>query len=450
MSDKSTHISGGFSYGTIWKVAYPIMFGNLAQTIITLTDTAFLGRLSEVALGASAMAGIYYYVFSTLAWGFAIGMQVIVARRFGQGQYHKIGPLFEHGLLFVGVLGVALFSVLMFLSPAILDFLIDSPNVYGAACTYMTYRPWGIIFVCVNFLYRSLYIGLSNTRVISYTTALMAVVNIVGDYGLIFGHLGMPQMGIAGAAIASVAAEVSATVFFTVFTLCRLPLDKYRIFKLARIRLSLLGDILKVAFPTMVQKLLSFGSWLVFFAMVERLGERALAITMTVRSVYMFITIPVFAFGAACNSLTSRLIGEGRQQEVGRMVVRTIKLCFMVVIPLSVLCYIIPQHLLGIYTDNAELISEAVDTLHVVALCAFAMGFGQICFDTVSGTGNTAHALVLEFGALVCYVAFIFFSSHIMGGPVSLVWVSEIVYGSMVGLVSVAYLRIAQWQKKRI
>lgn len=58
----------------IWTIALPIIFGNLAQTLIALTDTAFLGRVSAVALGASMMAGIYYYIYSTLAWGFAIGM----------------------------------------------------------------------------------------------------------------------------------------------------------------------------------------------------------------------------------------------------------------------------------------------------------------------------------------------------------------------------------------
>ena len=86
---------------TIWTIAYPIIFGNLAQTLIALTDTAFLGRLSPIALGASMMAGIYYYVYSTLAWGFSIGIQIIVARRLGENKLNRIGVIFEHGLVFV-------------------------------------------------------------------------------------------------------------------------------------------------------------------------------------------------------------------------------------------------------------------------------------------------------------------------------------------------------------
>ena len=71
----------------IWSIAMPIMLGNLAQTIINFTDTAFLGRLGVVALGASMLAGLFYYVFTTIAMGFAIGIQIIVARRYGEG--HK-------------------------------------------------------------------------------------------------------------------------------------------------------------------------------------------------------------------------------------------------------------------------------------------------------------------------------------------------------------------------
>ena len=103
---------------TIWTIAYPIILGSLAQTLITLTDTAFLGRVSEVALGASAMAGIYYYVFSTLAWGFSIGIQIIVARRLGEGKLNRIGVVFEHGLCFVFLLSMSLFLIQRYYSIA--------------------------------------------------------------------------------------------------------------------------------------------------------------------------------------------------------------------------------------------------------------------------------------------------------------------------------------------
>lgn len=182
----------------IWGIALPIMLGNLAQTIINFTDTAFLGHLGVIALGASMLAGLFYYVFTTVAAGFAIGIQIIVARRFGEKNYGRIGVIFEHGSLFVLLLSLILFSVLYFFSDRLLLWLIDSPNIYEASLDYIKYRQFGILFVCFNFLYRALYVGISSTKVITYSTVVMAVVNIVLDYCLIFGNCGFPQMGIGG------------------------------------------------------------------------------------------------------------------------------------------------------------------------------------------------------------------------------------------------------------
>ncbi|MDY4903480.1 MAG: MATE family efflux transporter [Butyricimonas virosa] len=211
---------------TIWNIAYPIILGSLAQTLITLTDTAFLGRVSEVALGASAMAGIYYYVFSTLAWGFSIGIQIIVARRLGEGKLNRIGVVFEHGLCFVFLLSMTLFLIQRYYSDVLLGASIQSPNIYAAAMEYMSYRHYGIIFVCFNFLFRALYIGLSNTKIIGYSTAAMAIINVIFNYLLIFGKFGFPELGVGGAALASVMAEISACLIFIFYTLLKLPIKQ--------------------------------------------------------------------------------------------------------------------------------------------------------------------------------------------------------------------------------
>lgn len=172
---RSTHITSR----EILNIAYPIMIGNLAQTLISFVDTAFLGHVGAIALGASMMAGIYYYVFATLAWGFSVCIQIIVARRYGEGNFARIGVVFEHGMLIVSGLAVLLFLLLFTVTDSLLLRLIDSPHIYAAAMQYMRYRYYGIIFVCFNYLFRSFYVGLSSTKVITYSTVLMAVVNIV-------------------------------------------------------------------------------------------------------------------------------------------------------------------------------------------------------------------------------------------------------------------------------
>ena len=426
----------------IWSIAYPIIFGNLAQTLITLTDTAFLGRVSPIALGASMMAGIYYYVFSTLAWGFSIGVQIIVARRLGEGKLNRIGVIFEHGIVFVLLLSTGLFLIQHYFSDYLLEKVIQSPHIYAAAMEYMNYRHYGIIFVCFNFLFRALYIGLSNTKVISFSTLLMAGVNIFLDYVLVFGKWGFPHMGVGGAALASVCAELSALLFFIFYTLARLPLKTYALFAFHKLEGWLMKSILKLAFPTMIQKLLSFGTWFIFFVLVEHMGELPIAISGIVRSAYMLIMIPVFAFGATANTLTSRLIGAGKQSEVMSTILKTWKLSFICILPVLLCSIFFPHSILSIYTDDISLVTASVPSLYIICVASVSMSFGMTFFEAVSGTGNTIHALWLEFIVLLVYTFSVWFFAYKIGTRVEWVWTSEITYGTIIGLVSLLYLSL--------
>ena len=433
----------------IWSIALPIMLGNMAQTIINFTDTAFLGRLGVIALGASMLAGLFYFVFTTIATGFSIGIQIIIARRFGEGNNGRIGVIFQHGSIFVLILGLILFSILYIFSDHLLLWLIDSPNIYEASLEYIKYRQFGIIFVCFNFLYRALYVGISNTKVITYSTIIMAVVNIILDYCLIFGNFGFPEMGIGGAALASFCAEVSAFTFFTVYSYITLRNKDYGMFKLHRLESELMGRILKLATPTMIQKLFSFSVWFIFFILIEKMGETATGISSIVRSVYMILITPCFAFATTTNTVVSRIIGEGHSDQVFSTINKILKNCLLCTIPIIILVAIFPIQIARIYTDDLNLAQLVVPSIYVICFGTIFQGIGNAYFEAVSGTGNTSAALYLEAVILVIYVAFIWAMTHLTT-RVELVWTAEILYGALLGILCGIYMKFAKWDKKRV
>lgn len=433
----------------IWSIALPIMLGNMVQTIITFTDTAFLGHLGVVALGASMLAGLFYLLFTTVALGFAIGIQIIVARRFGERNYGRIGVIFQHGSLFVLLLGMILFSVLYFFSDPLLLRIIDSPNIYAASMEYIEYRQFGILFVCFNFLYRALYVGISNTKVITYSTIIMAVVNIVLDYCLIFGNLGFPQMGIGGAALASLCAEISAFVFFSVYSFISLRKREYGMFKVHRLESELMCRILRISTPTMVQKLFSFSVWFIFFILIEKMGETATGISSITRSVYLILIIPCFAFSTTTNTLVSRIIGEGKREQVFPTINKVLKNCLFCTIPVIILAALFPVQIAGIYTNDLNLAHLVVPSILVVCSGTIFQGIGNAYFEAVSGTGNTTAALYLETTVLVFYVLFIMAMTYLTT-RVELVWTAEILYGALLGILCYLYMKFARWDKKSI
>ena len=433
----------------IWSIAIPIMLGNLAQTIINFTDTAFLGHLGVIALGASMLAGLFYFVFTTIATGFAIGVQIIIARRFGEGNHGRVGVIFEHGSLFVMFLGTLLFSILYFFSDALLAWLIDSPNIYEASLDYIKYRQFGIFFVCFNFLFRGLYVGISNTKVITYSTIIMAIVNILLDYCLIFGKFGFPEMGIGGAALASLCAEISAFVFFWIYSYITLKDKEFGMFKIHKLESELMKRILKIATPTMVQKLFSFGVWFIFFIMIEKMGETATGISSIVRSIYMILVTPCFAFSTTTNTLVSRIIGAGHSEHVFGTIIKIIKNCVLCTLPLIIILAIIPLQVIGIYTEDLSLAQLVVPSIYVICVSAIFQVVGNAYFEAVSGTGNTSAALYLEAAILVVYVIYVFLMTRYCN-DVQWVWSAEILYGGLLAIVCYMYMKKAKWNEKRI
>ena len=109
----------------IWHIAYPILISLIMEQLIGMTDTAFLGRVGEVELGASAIAGVFYMVIFMVAFGFSIGTQILIARRNGEENYQAIGQLFYHGIYFQVCLAAVMFLLSYLLSPLILERIIS-------------------------------------------------------------------------------------------------------------------------------------------------------------------------------------------------------------------------------------------------------------------------------------------------------------------------------------
>ena len=202
-----------FTNRQILKIAGPILVSVLMEHLIGMTDTAFLGRVGEVELGASALAGVYYLAIFMLGFGFSTGVQIMIGRRNGEGNYTAIGELFNQGFVFQFLLATFIFFATRFGSPLLLRHLIDSPQVYEATLEYMNRRIFGLFFSFTALMFRAFYVGIADTRTLTANSLVMVGTNVVLNYILIFGKLGFPALGIAGAAIASVLAEVVALFY---------------------------------------------------------------------------------------------------------------------------------------------------------------------------------------------------------------------------------------------
>ena len=169
------------------------------------------------------------------------------------------------------MLGVALvlFVSSHFVSPLILERFIDSPHVHEAAVSYIRWRVYGFFFSFVAVMFRAFFVGTTQTKTLTLNSIVMVLSNVVFNYILVFGKLGFPAMGIAGAAIGSSLAELVSVIFFVVYTRVRVDVKKYGLNRFGLQNGEPLGNILNISVWTMVQNFISMSTWFLFFIAVE-------------------------------------------------------------------------------------------------------------------------------------------------------------------------------------
>ena len=441
---------GTYSYRNIWKVAYPILISLVMEQMIGLTDTAFLGRVGEVELGASAIAIVYYMVLFMIGFGFSLGAQIIIGRRNGEGNFSETGKIFWNGLYFVLGLAGALIVLSELFSPTLMKLMVSSTAIYEAALSYVRWRLPGMAFAFITAMFRAFYVGTTQTKTLTLNSVVMVASNIIFNWILIFGKFGLPALGITGAAIGSSLAELVSLIFFVIYTVRKCDRKKYGLDKAAGFDTAELKGMMPVCSWTMIQNTISISTWFIFFLYIEHLGERALAISNITRSVSGLIWVVLQAFSATCSTLVSNIIGEGHQDKVMSLVKRILKLSYGIVSAMIIVFCLFPDAIARIYTDIPSLINASIPAVVVMCSSYFLNVGGQVFFQAVSGTGSTKTAFKLEMVALAVYMIYCTVIIGIMKLDVAICWTAEHVYAGILLLCSWWYLRSERWKGRKL
>ena len=445
-----TKTPGIYSYRNIWKVAYPILISLVMEQMIGMTDTAFLGRVGEVELGASAIAIVYYMVLFMAGFGFSIGAQIIIGRRNGEGNFRDTGKVFWNGLYFLLGIGALLIIASELLSPLLMRYMVASEAIYDAALDYVRWRLPGIMFAFCTAMYRAFYVGTTQTKALTANSVVMVLSNIIFNWILIFGHCGFPALGITGAAIGSSLAELVSLIFFVIYTHLKCERVKYALERPASFDWKEIKSMLPVCSWTMIQHIVSIFTWLIFFLYIEHLGERSLAISNIVRGISGLLWMILAAFSSTCSTLVSNIIGAGREDKVMSLVKRILKLSYAVVLGCALIFCLFPKCIISIYTDIPELITATIPSM--IVMCSsyvFTVG-AMVLFQAVSGTGSTKAAFSLELTALVIYVIYCTITAGFLKLDVAVCWSAEHVYAMALLIICYVYLRSNRWKNRSV
>ena len=431
-------------------MALPITLAMLVPQINFITNNIFLGGLGENELASAGITGVYYLIFAVIGNGLNNGLQALIARRAGQNLPKEIGKLFYHGVwIAIGIAAIGI-ALTYLLAPPVLKATIRNEQIATQCINFLLIRIWGLPLLYLYVMRNALLVGTNQTRLLVWGTLAEALTNIFLDYGLIYGHFGMPKLGFNGAAYASIIAE--GTGLFVIYLVIHLKgLNKaFAIFERSSFDVSIGRLILIQSSPLIVQYAISVGSWEYFYILIEHHGPRALAISNTMRNIFGLFGIFSWAFASTTNTMVSNIIGQGRQDEVIPLINRIAGISFSISVLIFVLLTLWPELFLSVFGQGPEFINDAIPVVRVVSVALLMMSVSTVWLNAVTGTGNTVVNLTIEFITIVIYSVYVYVVLEYWNMPITWGWGSEWVYWISMFTMAFFYMRSGKWRNKKI
>jgi multidrug resistance protein, MATE family len=447
---KNTAFQVELSNKQIIKMALPISFAILIPQINYVTNNIFLGHYSKQALAVAGVTGVYYLIFSAIGYGLNNGLQALIARRAGENRPEEIGKLFSQAL-FIG-LCISLLGILLTytVTPHLFGYFITDPERLKQAVSFCYIRIWGLPFLFVYQMRNALLVGTNQSKYLVGGALAEAVTNIVLDYLLIFGHAGFPEMGLNGAAVSSIIAEITGLLVVYLVIWQKGIGRQLHLFKKLKWDGYNARLIFSMSAPLVFQHGISIVSWEYFFLLIDSHGEMALAVSNSMRNILGLAGIVTWAFGSTTNAMVSNIIGQGKQNQVWVLIGKMIRLSFGSAVVIAVLINLFPEWLFSIYGQSGEFVAQAVPVVRVLSVAIVMMSFSVIFLNCVTGSGNSRVSLLIEIFAIVLYCLYIYLTLDKFFLSITYGWMSEWLYWVCLFIPSFLYMRSGKWKNKVI
>jgi MATE family multidrug resistance protein len=431
-------------------LALPVVLTQLSTSLMGVVDSAMVGRIGPTELAAVGFGGIWLWTLFSILYGTASGIQTFVAQADGAGHTKSCGPWAWQGIYALMPGGIALAAILAWVLEPALALLGPSLEMRTLTTDYVQARLIGEIGFVAVMAINSFYRGLGDTRTPLYITLFANAVNVVLDYGLIFGKFGLPEWGVEGAGVATTIAQWSNAIVLLVIFQRRSVAKRCNTRPIA-VNPAQIRRFLWTGAPIGGQWFIGMVSFSVFTTLVARMGDESMAASQAFGMLLSLSFMQAVGISIATAILVGRYIGAGDIPAVIRTFRSSILLGIALGIVIAVVFISFPIPLLRIFTDDAKVLELGRPLLLLGAFFQLADAVAIICDGALRGAGDTRWPFAIEtamgWGILVplAYYVGVVLEYGLTGA-----WVASLVH--IVALASILFLRFRSnaWQKIQI
>jgi len=388
------------SAGSVREVAllaYPIVLTQISHTVMHVVDSIFVGRIGAAELGGMGFAGIWLWTVFCLFNGALNGVQTFVSQAHGAGQNRECGRWVWQALFgVVPAMAVTMFAFAA-LAPQLLVWLAPSPDLVQPVLEYVRARPIGFVGLTFWIALAAFFRGIGDTRTPLVAAIVAEAVNAVLAYGLVLGHLGLPRLGVAGAAIATSIAEwVGAVILIGAFLLPRVRRDY--VTGLVAPHFADIRRFLWTGAPIGGQWLLDMSSIALFTTLVARMGTASMAANQSMLSLLSMSFMQAIGIGLATTTLVGRYKGAKDLASATRSYHSAMKLAVGLALGIAALFVLAPELLIRMYTSDVEVLTLARPLLALGAAFQLFDALAIVASGALRGAGDTRWPFLVQTG----------------------------------------------------
>lgn len=386
------------TYQYILKMALPAIAGLSTQMVVSLVDTAMIGRLpnAEYSLAAMGLGVLATWAIIAFFSSLATGTHVLIARRFGAREYNECGDVLNTSLIISLLLGLAVALLVVLNAYAISDFFAADDLVGTYAGDYLHYRFMGIPFFLLTVSYRGFFFGVGKTKIFMYSGLIVNLLNIIFNYILIFGAFGIEGMGLAGAGLGSTLATLCDALFYFVVSSLPSYRKKYNYFKNFKFVPEFAKSIFRISLPVSFQNVFIMVGFLSFVAVTGLISTFAQAASQVIISSLMITLMPCNGFGIATQTLVGNSIGAGKFRKAKYLGFETSKLATLYTFLVGLFFIFLPRYVLILITNDHNVIETAVPALQIAGFGQIFYGVGVVLANGLQSAGKTLFVMLTD------------------------------------------------------
>ena len=389
MNTADNNLTQGNVFRKLWMFTLPFIGANLLQTLYGMVDLYIVGRYAETAdVSAVSISGTVISTFLMFLIGLSVGATVIIGQKVGAGDrslHSVISTAFTLSL----IAGAGLMVIVAALTVPLLGWINTPEEAMKGAVSYMLICSIGYLFQSVFNMLAGILRGMGDSRSPLLFVGVSTVFNIIGDIILI----GICGLGAAGAAIATVLAQLLCMVFGMIYVRKKGFSFDFRL-KSYRLQKEEASSLLKIGIPVALQEFLVMFSFIVIAGIINRFGLNASAGAGILDKIFLFATIPTFAFNSSISAMVAQNIGAKKQKRAVSCLLYGSLLSTLFAIVFFLLGLLIPEKMVGIFTTDPGVISEGISYFagykYEYILCSLAFCINGF----INGTGHTRLTLI--------------------------------------------------------